>query len=118
MGSGLSQKYDDRPSPVEKHFDELALLLSGGRSKELPPPVADLNRMTSEVIRMFAFAAQHYCHNLPDCDDGVFAEIAVKNRQHGAQNPNALLYGRPIPTVEQVCVVIRYRTAIPIAGQD
>lgn len=106
MGGGLSQKYDDRPSPVEKHFDELALLLSDGRSKELPPPVADLNRMTSEVIRMFAVAAQHYCRKSPDCDYGVFAEIAVKNRQHGAQNSNALLHGRPIPTVGQVYIGI------------
>lgn len=88
MERGLSEKYNDRISPVGRHFDRITEL--GAPDQILP----QMNKMTSEVIRMYAFAAQEYLRKYPgQCSKEDFARIAVKNREHGIQNPRACFYG-------------------------
>lgn len=59
--------------------------------------------MTGEVIRIYAYAAREYLAKYPsECSPDSFATVAVKNREHGRQNPNALLYRAPSITVDQV----------------
>lgn len=86
MEKGLSERYNDKVSPVGNHFDHLQSL---GADKELIP---GLNKMTSEVIKMFAYAAREYQQKYPGITLEDYARVSHKNRQHGAANTKAYYY--------------------------
>ena len=46
-----------------------------------------LNDITSDVIKMFAYAAREYSQKHPGVTFKDYVDIAYKNRLHGAQNP-------------------------------
>uniref|UniRef100_A0A2C9JSB8 Thiolase N-terminal domain-containing protein n=1 Tax=Biomphalaria glabrata TaxID=6526 RepID=A0A2C9JSB8_BIOGL len=84
MEGGLSEKYNDRVSPVEKHMKHMVNLSA---DDQLISP--KLNKMTSDVIKLFAYAAREYKKNYPDGVDEALVKIAFKNRKQGVNNPNA-----------------------------
>ncbi|KAF4746129.1 hypothetical protein FOZ63_021178 [Perkinsus olseni] len=100
MERGLSEsKYTDRENPVGpqlKHVHEL------GSPTELIKP--GMNQWTSDVCRMFAGAADEYAERHCAEDREKFcrylADITVKNRAHGTQNPDACI--RSATTREKV----------------
>lgn len=94
MERGLSERYTDKTSPVGLHFDHLHAL---GADKALIP---GLNTMTSEVIKMFAYAAREYQKKYPGVTLQDYARVSQKNRQHGAANPKA--YHKKAVSVEHI----------------
>jgi acetyl-CoA acetyltransferase len=102
MDRGLTETFKDREAPYERHFDRLAKLATGDpkRTKSLAP-IGQLNRMTSEVIRLFAVAAVDYMKEYGATKED-FAMITVKNRRQGEHNKNASMYGRPLPKLDEV----------------
>lgn len=95
MERGLSERYPEKVSPVDKHFNRIIKL--NGSTDSIP----GLNKMTSEVIKIYAYAAREYQRNYPNaCKDEDFAFIAYKNRIQGQWNPNACFYGKPLPDVK------------------
>ncbi|XP_013396643.1 non-specific lipid-transfer protein isoform X2 [Lingula anatina] len=86
MERGLSQKYEDKISPVKRHMDHMVSL---GADPGLIRP--DLNAMTSDVVKLFAYAAQEYMKKYPALTFNDLARVALKNRVHGSQNERASL---------------------------
>ena len=97
MDRGLLETFTDRAAPSERHFTRLAAVAD----KRQMVPLAGLNRMTGEVIRLFGVAACEYMKKYGATQED-FAKIAWKNRRHGANNPNASMAGRPPPTLDEV----------------
>lgn len=89
MERGLSERFPEKQSPVARHFDRLVELT--GDTSILP----SMNRMTSDVIKMFAYAAREYMREYPECTREDLAQIACKNREHARVNPKAMFYGKP-----------------------
>ncbi|XP_064625621.1 sterol carrier protein 2-like [Lineus longissimus] len=84
---GLSARYTENVSPYGLHTDHLVKL---GASPELVSP--NMNSFTSDVFKMFAYAAREYETKTPDMTSGnILAKIALKNRQHGVNNPYACM---------------------------
>ncbi|XP_074640831.1 sterol carrier protein 2-like [Tubulanus polymorphus] len=83
MEGGLSQRYPEKESPVGRHVNHLTKL---GAERGLVKP--KLNKMTSDVIKMFAYAAREYEDRYKTYFTD-WVEIAFKNRQHGKNNPYA-----------------------------
>lgn len=85
MERGLSERFHDRASPVKRHMDHMIAI---GAAPGLVNP--QLNTMTSDVIKLFAYAAQEhstkYGSTLEQC-----AKIAYKNHKHSIHNPYACL---------------------------
>ncbi|CAH1772234.1 unnamed protein product [Owenia fusiformis] len=87
MEGGLSETFKDRTSPVQRHMDHMVSL---GAEPGLIGP--GYNAMTSDVIKLFAYAAREYMEKYPGAmtfEDLV--KVAYKNRKHGANNPKASL---------------------------
>ncbi len=86
MESGLSERYTDKVSPVDKHMNHMLKL--GADPKIVRP---GLNNVTSDIIKMFACAAREYSDKYPQADTKFedFVQIAYKNRCHGLNNPKA-----------------------------
>ena len=61
-----------------------------------PTPLPGSNQFTSDVIKVFAQAANEYTAKYSSLSPKVFAEIAHKNREHGFHNENALFYGSKV----------------------
>ncbi|EER19915.1 Nonspecific lipid-transfer protein, putative [Perkinsus marinus ATCC 50983] len=100
MERGLSEsKYTDRENPVGPQLKHVHKL---GSPTELIKPT--MNQWTSDVCRMFAGAAEEYATNYCPDDHDKFcrylADITVKNRAHGTQNPDACI--RSATTREKV----------------
>lgn len=93
MERGLTETFPNKPSPTQEQTDAIRTL---GISTD---PLPGLNALTSDVIRVFAEAANDYCaaHAV---SPRVFAEIAVKNRNHGLATEYSSLRGRAPPSVE------------------
>lgn len=81
---GLSEKYTEKVSPLDRHFAHMENL--GHQLGSVTPGV---NEVTSNIIRLFAYAATEYMEKYPDCQFEDFVKIAHKNRQQGLQNPRA-----------------------------
>ena len=60
MEGGLSERYTDRISPVSRHMDHMVAM---GADPALIQP--RMNRMTSDVIKLFAYAAREYMELYP-----------------------------------------------------
>ena len=84
MEQGLSERYHDRISPIGRHMEHLVSL-----GAKAGPVVPGMNDMTSEVIKMFAYAAREYSLKHPHTKYEDFINIAFKNRTHGQANPKA-----------------------------
>ena len=84
MEGGLSEKYHDRISPVKRHMDHMESL---GASPGLISP--KMNNMTSDVIKLFAYAAREYMNKYPKGTQEALVQIAYKNRKQGINNPRA-----------------------------
>ena len=70
MERGLSERYPDKVSPVKRHVDHMEDL--GAK----PGICAEgLNHLTSDVIKMFAYAARQYCDKYPDTKFEDFVAI-------------------------------------------
>ena len=82
MEGGLSERFPEKVSPVKRHVDHMIDL--GAK----PGVVRQgLNNITSDVIKMFAYAAREYNQKHPGVKFSDYVDIAHKNRLHGAQNP-------------------------------
>ncbi|XP_071117521.1 sterol carrier protein 2-like [Haliotis cracherodii] len=86
MEGGLSERYTDRISPVGRHMDHMVNL---GATPGVVQP--RMNNMTSDVIKLFAYAAREYMQKYPDVKMEDLVNIAFKNRKHGLNNPYASL---------------------------
>lgn len=95
MDRGLSEAFPHKPSPTQLQSNSM-------RKIGIPPePLGKLNVLTSDVIKLFAEAANEYCRNY-NTDPQIFAEIAVKNRVQGITTDYAMLRGRAPPSVGDV----------------
>jgi len=113
MESGLSEKYHDKVSPVKRHMDHMVDI---GAEPGLIQP--GFNHMTSDVIKLFAYAAREYMEKNKSCTLNDFVNIAYKNRKHGEQNPRACLQKAPDKqaiTKRELCDPIYSGTAAPTA---
>jgi sterol carrier protein 2 len=93
MERGLTETFPNKPSPTQEQTNAIRSL--GVATDPLP----GLNALTSDVIRVFAEAANDYCKS-HGVSPRIFAEIAVKNRQHGVATEYSSLRGRAPPSVE------------------
>ena len=84
MEKGLSERYPDKMSPVGRHMDHM---LTIGAEPGLIQP--NLNNMTSDVVKLYAYAAREYMKKYPDTKVEDFIEIAYKNHKQSVNNPNA-----------------------------
>lgn len=90
MEGGLSERYTDRVSPVGRHMAHMVTL---GADTGLIQPT--MNHMTSDVIKLFAYAAREYMQLHPEVTVEELAKIAFKNRKHGENNPKASFQKAP-----------------------
>lgn len=60
MEGGLSERYTDRTSPVARHMDHMVAM--GADAGIIQPR---MNKMTSDVIKLFAYAAREYMNHYP-----------------------------------------------------
>jgi sterol carrier protein 2 len=93
MERGLTETFPNKPSPTQQQTDAIRAL--GVATDPLP----GLNALTSDVIRVFAEAANDYC-KMHGVSPRTFAEIAVKNREHGIRTEYSSLRGRTPPSVD------------------
>ena len=93
MERGLTETFPNKPSPTQAQTDAIRAL---GIATD---PLPGLNALTSDVIRVFAEAANDYCKK-HGASPRIFAEIAVKNREHGIRTEYSSLRGRAPPSVE------------------
>ena len=84
MESGLSQHFTDRTNPIQRHMDNMVEL---GADPALVQPY--LNQFTSDVIKIFAYAAREYMDKHKNVSFEDLVKIAYKNRMHGQHNPRA-----------------------------
>ncbi|KAK9703645.1 hypothetical protein K7432_010620 [Basidiobolus ranarum] len=87
MERGLTIKYTDRESPVQRHFDAVSKL--GGTNN---PISENMNSMTSGVINMFSGAAVEHSKRYGTTFDQV-AKISYKNHKQSTHNPHAMVRG-------------------------
>lgn len=85
MDHGLSEVFEDRASPMDRHVGSLEHLGVG-----TGPLSSRMNAITSNIIKMFAYAAQDHCREHGTTKEH-FAKIASKNRRHGMNNPRAAI---------------------------
>ncbi|KAK3710535.1 hypothetical protein QZH41_009367 [Actinostola sp. cb2023] len=90
MERGLSERFTDRASPIQRHVDHMVSL---GAEPGLINP--NLNAVTSDVIKLFAYAAREHTQKYGTTLQ-QYAKISHKNHKHGKNNPYACLR-REIP---------------------
>lgn len=113
MERGLSEKYSDKVSPVGRHMDHMVDI---GAKPGLIKPY--FNAMTSDVIKLFAYAAREYMEKNKRCSLNEFIDIAFKNRKQGEQNPRACFQKAPTKkkiAERELCHPIYSGTAAPTA---
>jgi len=84
MERGLSERYTDRTSPVKRHMDHMVDI--GAKPGLIQPR---MNNMTSDVVKLYAYAAREYLQTYPDVTVDDFVEIAYKNHKQSVNNPKA-----------------------------
>ena len=114
MERGLSQRYTDRTSPVDRHMDHMVEI---GADPELIQP--RMNKMTSDVVKLYAYAAREYIKKHPQTNLDDFVEIAYKNHKHSVNNPKATiskeLSREDIKTKLMLCDPITFWMSAPTA---
>lgn len=86
MERGLSEKYTDRTSPVKVHMDHMVEI---GADPGLINP--HMNSMTSDVVKLYAYAAREYLQKYPHADVQDMIDISYKNHRQSVNNPKATL---------------------------
>lgn len=86
MERGLSEKYTDRTSPVKRHMDHMVNI---GAEPGLIQP--RMNNMTSDVVKLYAYAAREYFKKYPGTTVDDFVDIAYKNHKQSVNNPWATI---------------------------
>lgn len=95
MERGLSERYPEKISPIDRHFKRIVQLDAS------PENLHGFNKMTSEVIKIYSYAAREYKSKYPGvCCDEDFAFIAYKNRIQGSWNTKACFYKKPLSDVQ------------------
>ncbi len=84
MERGLSERYTDKTSPVKRHFDHMVEI--GAKPGLIQP---HMNSMTSDVVKLFAYAAREYMEKHSNVTVKDFIEIAYKNHKQSVNNPKA-----------------------------
>ncbi|WAR24814.1 NLTP-like protein [Mya arenaria] len=84
MERGLSERYTDKTSPVKRHMDHMVDI--GAKPGLIQPR---MNSMTSDVVKLYAYAAREYMKKNPQVTVDDFVEIAYKNHKQSVNNPNA-----------------------------
>eukprot|EP01063_Lacrimia_lanifica_P006530 TRINITY_DN1400_c0_g1_i1.p1 TRINITY_DN1400_c0_g1~~TRINITY_DN1400_c0_g1_i1.p1 ORF type:complete len:948 (+),score=172.17 TRINITY_DN1400_c0_g1_i1:54-2897(+) len=92
MDPGLQDPFPKKHSPTAQQFAQMRTL-----GVPYGPLMKGMNAFTSDIIKLFAYAARQYAanHAVPAT---LWAEVASKNRRHGDQNPKASLYGQKVPS--------------------
>nr|KAG5703888.1 hypothetical protein BaRGS_008147 [Batillaria attramentaria] len=90
MEGGLSERYTDRTSPIARHTDHMVAM---GADPGIIQP--KMNKVTSDVIKLFAYAAREYMELYPQLTVEDLAKIAHKNRKQGENNPRASFQKAP-----------------------
>ena len=75
MEGGLSERYTDRISPVGRHMDHMVAM--GADPAVIQPR---MNRMTSDVIKLFAYAAREYMGLYPQVKCSLACPQYLRNR--------------------------------------
>ncbi|XP_020613629.1 non-specific lipid-transfer protein-like [Orbicella faveolata] len=113
MERGLSEKYHDRESPVKRHMDHMVAI---GAAPGLINP--QLNTMTSDVVKLFAYAAQEHSKKYGSTFEQC-AKISYKNHKHSVHNPNACLRKeipfKGITHSKMICKPITFAMSAPTA---
>ncbi|KAL4235785.1 sterol carrier protein 2 [Mactra antiquata] len=114
MERGLSEKYTDKISPVGAHFDHMLKL--GAKPGLIQP---HLNNMTSEVVKLYAYAAREYMEKYPHTKLEDFVKIAYKNHKQSVNNPKASI-SKEIPEATissklMLCEPITFWMSAPVA---
>lgn len=91
--TGLTEAFPNKVSPVKRQIDHMY-------SMGCPDAkITTASKFQDDIIKVFGLAADEYIDEYT-IDPIIFAEIAAKNRMHGAGNPNAML--RKATTPERV----------------
>ncbi|XP_078350176.1 sterol carrier protein 2-like isoform X1 [Oculina patagonica] len=113
MERGLSERYNDRISPVKRHMDHM---VSIGAAPGLINP--QLNAMTSDVVKLFAYAAQEHSEKHGSTFEQC-AKISYKNHKHSVNNPNACIRKeiplKGITHSKMICKPITFAMSAPTA---
>ena len=114
MERGLSERYTDRTSPVDRHMDHMVNI---GADPGLIQ--SRMNKMTSDVVKLYAYAAREYIKQYPHTNIDDFVEIAYKNHKHSVNNPKATisreLTREDIKTKLMLCDPITFWMSAPTA---
>ena len=114
MERGLSERYTDRTSPVDRHMDHMVKI---GADPGLIQ--SRMNKMTSDVVKLYAYAGREYIKKYPHTNIDDFVEIAYKNHKHSVNNPKATiskeLTREDIKTKLMLCDPITFWMSAPTA---
>lgn len=86
MEKGLSERYTEKASPVAVHMNHMVKI--GAKPGLIQPR---MNNMTSDVIKLFAYAAREYMKKFPHTKLSDFIEVAYKNHKQSINNPKATM---------------------------
>lgn len=114
MERGLSERYPDKMSPVSRHMDHMVNI--GAKPGLIQP---HMNSMTSDVVKLYAYAAREYMEKYPETKFEDFIEIAYKNHKQSVHNPNASiskeLTRQDIGSKLMLCEPITFWMSAPVA---
>lgn len=114
MERGLSEKYTDKASPVAVHMDHMVKI--GAKPGLIQP---HMNNMTSDVVKLYAYAAREYMKKYPQAKLSDFIEVAYKNHRQSVNNPKAsiskVLSREDIGSKLMLCEPITFWMSAPVA---
>ena len=114
MERGLSERYTDKISPVGRHMGHMLKL---GAEPGLIQP--RMNAMTSDIVKMYAYAAREYMKKYPNTTIDDMVEIAYKNHKQSVNNPKASI-SKELPREDikgklMLCEPITFWMSAPVA---
>lgn len=114
MERGLSERYTEKASPVGPHMDHMVKI--GAKPGLIQP---HMNNMTSDVVKLYAYAAREYMKKYPNTKLSDFVEIAYKNHKQSVNNPKASiskeLPREVIASKLMLCEPITFWMSAPVA---
>jgi len=114
MEKGLSERYPEKVSPVGRHMDHMVKI--GAKPGLIQPR---MNNMTSDVVKLYAYAAREYMEKYPHTKLEDFVDIAYKNHRQSVYNPKASI-SRELPKSDiadklMLCEPITFWMSAPVA---
>lgn len=114
MERGLSERYPDKLSPVGRHMDHMGSL---GAEPGLIQP--RMTNMTSDVVKLYAYAAREYLQKYPECNIDDLVNISYKNHKQSVNNPKAsiskVISHSDIKDKLMLCYPITFWMSAPVA---